>query len=98
MHDFFYLQQANTKKMGKIGLSDLRSEVVENIQTLWYMDTKKEFGTRLKTFLAKWNEKSPEYSGYFQRVWLKKYPSNMWTSYFRPKDTLSGNYTLYCFW
>jgi hypothetical protein len=34
MHNFSYLQQANTKKMDKIGCFDLQSEVVEDIQMM----------------------------------------------------------------
>jgi hypothetical protein len=50
MHDFFHLQQANTRKMAKIGLSELKDEVKDGIRTLWYADTKEEFDAHLETF------------------------------------------------
>ena len=53
MHDFFHLQQVNTKKMAKLGLSNLRKEIVQDIQVLWYIDTKAEFDVHLVVFLCK---------------------------------------------
>lgn len=90
MRDFFHLQQANTKKMGKIGLSELRSEIVQDIRVLWYADTKAQFDAHLEEFLNKWDEKASEYSSYFRRVWIGQHPPNTWASYARPKDAPSG--------
>jgi hypothetical protein len=58
MCDFFHLQQANIKKMAKLGLSDLRKEVVQDISMMWYADTKVGFDQQLDKFLAKWDEKA----------------------------------------
>jgi hypothetical protein len=94
MRDFFHLQQANTKKMGKLGFSDLRKEIVQDIRVMWYADTKAEFDAHLVVFLGKWDEKAPQYSEYFRRVWIGQHPPNMWASYARGKDAPSG--LLFC--
>jgi hypothetical protein len=90
MCDFFHLQQANTKKMAKLGLSDLRKEIVQDIRVMWYADTKVAFDQQLDKFLAKWDEKAPQYSEYFRRVWVGQHPPNTWASYARGKDVPSG--------
>jgi hypothetical protein len=90
MRDFFYLQQANTKKMAKISLLDLRKEIVKDIRVLWFADTKVEFDVQLQLFLDKWDERAPEYATYFRRVWIEQHPPNSWASYSRPNDAPSG--------
>jgi hypothetical protein len=94
MRDFFHLQQANTRKMAKLGLADLRKEIILDIQVMWYADTKVAFDQQLEDFLAKWNEKAPQYSDYFRRVWIGQHPPNTWASYARDRDAPSGLY--YC--
>ncbi len=90
MRDFFHLVQANTKKIAKIGLANLRSEVVQDIRKMWYVDTKPAFDAHLTEFLNKWDEKAPEYANYFRRVWVVQHPPNTWALYARAKDAPSS--------
>lgn len=89
MRDFFHLQQANRRKMGKIGLSNMKEELKQDIRVLWYSDTKDEFDAHLTTFLDKWDEKAPQYSKYFRRVWVGQHPPSTWASYNRDTDAPS---------
>lgn len=68
MRDYFHLEQANLKKLHKIGLSDFRTEIAIDISNMWNADTKEEFDARLQEFLDKWDPRAPEYTDYFRRV------------------------------
>lgn len=90
MRDLFHFQQANRRKMIKIGQDALKGELKKDIQVLWYADTKPQLDNHLKEFLAKWDDQSPEFSSYFRRVWMGQHPPHTWASYSRPKDAPSG--------
>jgi hypothetical protein len=95
MRDYFHLKQAKMKKLHKIGLSHLRQEAGHDIGVIWYADTKEEFDTRLEEFLNKWDEKAPQYTDYFRRVWIGQHPPHTWAAFGRGKDTPSGVCWLY---
>jgi Transposase len=96
MRDLFHLQQVNSKKLHKIGLSDFRKEVGHDIRVVWYADSSDEFHARLRQFLSKWDEKAPEYTDYFWRVWIKQHPPNKWAAFARGKDAPSGMCVFVC--
>lgn len=90
IRDFFHLKQANVKKAHKIGLSDFREKIAYDLGIIWYADTKVDFDACLQVFLDKWDEKAPEYTDYFRRVWLGQHSPNTWTAFARPKNAPSG--------
>jgi transposase-like protein len=90
MRDYFHFKQANLRKLQKIGLSHLRSEVAADLSVIWNADTKKEFDTLLDEFLNKWDRRAPSYTDYFRRVFVGQHPSHTWAAFGRGKDAPSG--------
>jgi hypothetical protein len=97
LRDFFHLQQANTRQLQRLGLSDNKADAVNDIRALWYSDTKVDFDSHLNVFLIKWDQSAPQYAEYFRRVWMGQYSPHEWASFARPHDAPSGLYLYFCF-
>jgi hypothetical protein len=51
LHDFFHFIQANVKKVGQLGMKSDVSDIVADLNTLWYKPTKEEFDVCLTEFI-----------------------------------------------
>lgn len=69
-HDFFHFIQANVKKAGQLGMKLDVSNIIFDLNVLWYKSTKKEFDVCLTEFICWWDIKAPQYTVYFCLTWL----------------------------
>jgi hypothetical protein len=90
MRDYFHFKQVNLRKLQKIGLSHLRSEVSADLSVIWNADTKEEFDKHLDQFLDKWDRRALLYTEYFRRVFMGQHPPHTWAAFGRGKDAPSG--------
>jgi hypothetical protein len=91
LHDFFHFIQANVKKAGQLGMKLNVSNIVTDLNTLWYKPTKEEFDVCLAEFIRQWDIRAPQYTAYFRSTWLDLHPPRKWAAYARPSDSPSGS-------
>lgn len=90
LRDLFHFMQANKRKVKEFKLKHYKEDIKVGLQRIWHADSKPEFDLRQDEFLHKWTELAPEFADYYERVWMKLYPSTEWASYARPADAPSG--------
>ncbi len=93
-HDFFHFQQANIRKLKKLGLSDIIGEVIADTHLLWKSNSKAKFDENVDKFFSKWNLVIPPYTAYFRKTWLTRFKPELWAFFARPKNAPSGSAAL----
>jgi hypothetical protein len=88
--DFFHYVQANVKRIAELGFKGKASELVADLNKVWYSPTKQQFNETIEWFLHKWDEMVPTYTAYFRNNWLNRYRPEEWASFGRPSDAPSG--------
>jgi hypothetical protein len=95
--DSFHFMQANVRWLRKNKIQpETQKDVITSLRLLWTSPTREEFHQNLQTLLTKWQHNIPEYSKYFETVWLKENPPVMWAYFARAAKNLpSGIYRMH---